>query len=70
MICKDLGTYWSADRRKMAEVFQLPSGSCFIDFYYDKKFIATRDYRDHTLQYVEDAAENYVMGILKVEDLI
>jgi len=37
-----------------------------IDFYKDKKKIATESYAYHTRGYHEDAAENYVNGIKKL----
>ena len=37
-----------------------------IDFYQNKKKIATESYAFHTRRYHEDAAENYVKGIKKI----
>lgn len=37
-----------------------------IDFYKDRKKIATESYAFHTRGYHEDAAENYVKGIKKI----
>jgi hypothetical protein len=39
-----------------------------IDFYKDKKKIATESYAYHTRRYHEDAAENYVNGIKKIDE--
>lgn len=39
-----------------------------IDFYKDKKVVATESYAFHTLRYHEDAAENYVNGIKKLNE--
>ncbi len=37
-----------------------------IDFYSDKKIVATESYAFHTRRYHEDAAENYINGIKKL----
>ena len=38
-----------------------------VQFYKNKKLVATESYAFHTLRYHEDAAENYVNGIKKLE---
>jgi len=42
------------------------SSSYEIDFYKDGKKIVTESYAFHTLRYHEEAAENYVNGIKKI----
>ena len=37
-----------------------------VEFWDNGKFIAVRSFPDNTLQYAEDIAENYVLGILKL----
>jgi hypothetical protein len=37
-----------------------------VEFWDNGKLIAARAYPDNTLQYAEDAAENYVLGVLKL----
>lgn len=37
-----------------------------IEFWDNGKLIAVRAFPDNTLQYAEDTAENYVLGILKL----
>jgi hypothetical protein len=39
-----------------------------IDFYKGDNIIATESYAFHTLRYHEDAAENYVNGIKKINE--
>ena len=39
-----------------------------VDFYKDGSIIATESYAFHTLRYHEDAAENYVNGIKKIDE--
>lgn len=37
-----------------------------VEFWDNGQFIAVRAFPDNTLQYAEDAAENYILGILKL----
>lgn len=37
-----------------------------VEFWKNKEFIAVRSFPDHSIQYAEDAAENYIRGILKL----
>ena len=37
-----------------------------VEFWRDKEFIAVRSFPDHTIGYAEDAAENFIRGILKL----
>lgn len=39
-----------------------------IDFYQGRKKVATESYAFHTRRYHEDAAENYVNGIKKLDE--
>ena len=34
-----------------------------VEFYRDDELVATREFPNNTIQYAEDAAENFVMGI-------
>ena len=59
--------YVSADKSLKAVLKHNRLSSLYeIDFYKDKKKIATESYAFHTRRYHEDAAENYVNGIKKV----
>lgn len=66
---KTIDTYNSTDNRRTAIIKQDDNGVYAIDFYdYDVGELAlTRKvFEDKSLRYVEDAAENYVLGILNV----
>ena len=59
--------YVSADKSLKAVLKHNRLSSLYeIDFYKDKKKIATESYAFHTRRYHEDAAENYVNGIKKI----
>lgn len=45
-----------------------PVSTYAIDFYKANNVIATESYAFHTLRYHEDAAENYVNGIKKIDE--
>lgn len=58
--------YVSADKSLKAVLKHNRLSSLYeIDFYKDKKKIATESYAFHTRRYHEDAAENYIKGIKK-----
>lgn len=64
-----IAEYFSADKRLKAEIvkYRYPSREDMqINFYEDGRMIAVETYKDHSLRYYEDAAENYVNGIKKV----
>ena len=59
--------YVSTDKTLKAVIKQNRLTSLYeIDFYKDKKIVATESYAFHTRRYHEDAAENYVNGIKKI----
>ena len=62
-----VSTFLSADLCKKAVVC-VDSKACyyFVDFYFDEKYIDTTAFPGKSLRYVEDAAENYTLGILNV----
>ena len=60
-VSKD-GTLKSVVRRNK------PVSTYAIDFYKANNVIATESYAFHTLRYHEDAAENYVNGIKKIDE--
>lgn len=37
-----------------------------VEFWKNKQLVAVRAFPDNTLEYAENAAENFVMGILKL----
>jgi len=58
----------SNDNSLKAVVRRNKSDSLYeVVFYKNKKIVATESYAFHTLRYHEDAAENYVNGIKKLE---
>ena len=68
MPSKEISKFWDFDHTKMA-VVNVDTKSCcyFIDFYEGDKLIDTIFYPNNSLYFVEDAAENYTLGILNVK---
>jgi hypothetical protein len=60
-----LSTYWGDNQYsdRMAHVMKNEQGY-YIEMYKGEDLIETRPLYDHSEYYAEDAAENYVMGIL------
>lgn len=58
----EISDYYSDDETKKATVFKQDNGFG-IDFYSNGEYDHTLIYLSKSLQFVEDAAENYVMGI-------
>lgn len=56
-----LSEYYSDDLSKKAQVIQMDRGYV-IDFYVDNVYNHSIAYTSKSLQYVEDAAENFVQG--------
>ena len=58
-----ISEYWSDDRNKYAVVCSI-NGKYIIDFYENSKYThsVVNAYQDKSLHYVEDAAENFVLG--------
>lgn len=56
--------FYSEDGSKKAVVVE-HRGDYSIDFYDNNRYNHTIMYTDRSLRYVEDAAENYVLGIFK-----
>ena len=68
MPSKEISKFWDPDHTKMAVVsVETKLCSYYIDFYKDDKLIETVHYPNKSLYFVEDAAENYTLGILNVE---
>lgn len=57
-----LSEYYSEDRQRKA-VINLIKETLSVDFYQNEEYIWTIEYPDKSIHYVEDAAENYVLGI-------
>ena len=61
--------YVSKDEKLKSVVRRNKSSSSYeIDFYKANNVIATESYAFHTLRYHEEAAENYVNGIKKLDE--
>ena len=56
--------YISDDGKKtaMVKIVTMP----MVEFFENGQLIQSETFPNNTLQYAEDAAENYVMGILKI----
>jgi hypothetical protein len=66
---KTIDTYYSDDKKRTAIVKQDDAGVYAIDFYdynIGELALTRKVFEDKSLRYVEDAAENYVTGILNV----
>lgn len=61
-----ISEYWSDDSNKHA-VVSLLNSRYLIDFYENDVYVHTaiQSYQDKSLHYVEDAAENFVLGHFK-----
>jgi hypothetical protein len=66
---KILSTFYSDDGSLTAEVTTIPGQSVFVNFLVHNMSIGQIDYSGKALRYAEDAAENFVMGIFKPEDV-
>lgn len=60
----EISDYFSDDGSKKAIVFKIDRGYG-IDFYLNKEYDHSCLFTSKSLQYVEDAAENYVLGVSK-----
>lgn len=60
----EVSVYFSDDMDREAIVYYNSDTDHYeIDFAENGKVVATESYIEHNLQYHEDAAENYVLGI-------
>ena len=67
-VFETVSEFVSKDNSLKAVVRRNKSDSLYeVVFYKNKKIVATESYAFHTLRYHEDAAENYVNGIKKLE---
>lgn len=66
---KQVSKHISQDMKKHARVNHDMELDCFfIDFYLDGVYVITERYPGKSRHYAEDAAENYVLGILNVSE--
>jgi hypothetical protein len=61
---REISEYYSEDKTKKAVVI-LNGEDYNIDFYVNDKYYHSILYAGKSLRYVEDAAENYALGIFK-----
>lgn len=61
---KQLSEFFSTDKNKKAVVVE-HEGRYSIDFYENNSYNHTIMYNDKNLHYVEDAAENYALGVFR-----
>ena len=63
-----LDTYKNVDSTKVAEIF-LQKEHFVVRFMCDNQFLGEIEYVNKSIHYVKDAAENFVIGIFKSEDV-
>ena len=62
-----INTFYSDDLKRRARVVR--GFECFyVDFYLDDVIIDSRRLSDCTLRYAEDTAENFVLGVIDVDE--
>ena len=66
---KILSTFYSDDGSLTAEVTTDPNNSVFVNFLVHNMSIGQIDYSGKALRYAENAAENFVEGIFKIEEV-
>ena len=63
---KVVSTFYSDDLELESRVVVLGS-RMFIDFYKGETLVESKEVAGHSISYAEDIAENYVLGILKID---
>ena len=65
---KILSEFYDRESNKKAVVgLMIEPQVYYVDFYQDNNIIETRTFPGKSFYYVEDAAENYICGILNIE---
>lgn len=62
-ICERVSTHWSTNGKKEAIVNKTQNGF-EVDLYEKSRYIRTVDCHNHSLNWAEDVAENWVLGVL------
>ena len=57
-------TFLSEDGSKTAKVFEAYEGH-FVEFYAGDDLVERREMYEHSEEYAENAAENWVLGVIK-----
>jgi hypothetical protein len=65
---KILDIYSNKELKKDAQLI-LHKETFIIRFYENNKFVGEVEYPDKSIHFVRDAAENYINGIFKTEDV-
>lgn len=60
---EEISSYFSDDDQLKATVFETGKKKYEVDFYLNSVKVATESYENKSLDYHEDAAENYVLGV-------
>jgi len=58
-----LSEYWSDDGKRSAKVIN--NGGWWVEMWQGESIVERRNLTEHTQQYAEDCAENWVEGIIK-----
>lgn len=66
MIGEKISEFYSADMARRAEVHFLSDGIPQVFFFEHSEVVDLEYYSGYTLQYAEDAAENWCLGIKKL----
>lgn len=68
---KKVSTVYSDNEKGWVEIHLDSKNEMFYIKYFDEsgRHFFTEDFPDKSLQYVEDAAENWATGIKKIEDI-
>ncbi|CAB4140845.1 hypothetical protein UFOVP395_180 [uncultured Caudovirales phage] len=61
-----VSTFYSDDLRLMAQV-SVENDRLYVDFFKDEVLIGYQMIDDHSVFYAESMAENYTLGVIKVD---
>lgn len=64
-----ISTYYSDDEVLEARVYLNDYGQYVNQYLVNNIAIKTESYEDHNLQYHEDAAENFVLGVKRINNV-
>lgn len=63
LVQENVGEFWDPGGKRSATVVKTVRGFA-VEFYEKSKLIRTVNMFEHTLQYAEDAAENWCLGVI------
>jgi len=66
VVGKLISEFYSDDKTRRAEVHLLSDGIPQVFFFEGEEIVEVEFYSGHTLEYAEDAAENWCLGIKKL----